>query len=1330
MGLVEGGQLDAVAKREPIPIRDAAELIAKLARTVSYAHEHGILHRDIKPGNILLDAKGEPHLTDFGLARLVETESTVTHTMEVLGTPSYMAPEQAVGNHARDSGATDIYGLGAVLYQLLTAHPPFAGGTTYETIRLVLDSEPRRPRLLNPKVDRDLNTICLKCLEKDPQRRYSSALALAEDLERWLKHEPIRARRTGLFTRGRKWVRRNPTTAVLVVALAAVMVAMIWKSDLVQRPVTTGIAVLPFENRSEDKANAYFVDGIQDEILTRLSKIADLKVIAGTSTQHYKSGPRNLPEIARQLGVADILEGSVQKSGDTVRVNVQLIKAANDSHLWADTFDRKVKDIFSVDSEVAKAIAEQLRAKLTGQEEQAIAAKPTDNPEAYDAYLRGLADMSTTGNDLAAQKYLKEAVRLDPKFALAWARLSWLDAAAYRATALPPTVALREEARQAAETALTLQPNLGEAILAKGFFHYACLRDYDTAVPYLEQARQLLPNSSLVRESMATLERRRGHWDRSDSYFNEAEQLDPRNVHPLSIHAETYVNLRRFPEALRKFDQALNIMPDDVDLLVEKAFIAQAQGDLPRAAALLAPLHPNADNPDALLTQVYQAILERRPAQIIPRLKEILAKPDTDWGDDICGLRFYLGWAQEVAGDHAAAQESWRQAHSEFESSLKEQPENGQLMGFLALTNMALGDKAAAFKLVERNIATNPIEKDAVMGPCAIEMLARVAAGTGEPDRAIAALEKLLSIPYGGAMTCAPLTPALLRLDPMFDPLRNDPRFQKLVATGIAVLPFENRSEDKANAYLADGIQDEILTRLSKIADLKVIARTSTQHYKARLESLPEIAKQLDVAHILEGSVQKSGDAVRVNVQLINAATGSHLWADTFDRKLTDIFSVESEVAKAIAEQLRAKLTGQEEQVIAAKPTDNVEAYDAYLRGLALLKAANPDALATQKYLREAVRLDPKFALSWALLSWFDAAMYRSTGLPQTIALREEARQAAETALTLQPNLGEAVLATGFYHYACLRDYDTAVPYFEQARQLLPNSSLVLQSMAFLERRRGQWDRSESYFNEAERLDPRNADLLGGHALNYVLLRRFPEALRKFDQVLNITPDNVETVALKAVVVRAEGDLPRAAALLAPLHPNADTGAFGIQVYQAILEHRPAQIIPRLKEILAKANPAFGHGEQRFLLGWAQEVGGDHAAAQQTWRQARSELEFSLNGEPENDQLMGYLALTNAALGDKGVALKLVERAMAMSPIEKDAFLGPCAIEILARVAAQMGEPDRAIAALQKLLSIPYGGALGMSAPLTPELLRLDPMFDPLRNDPRFQKLVASPTPK
>src|SRR5881398_3135282 len=311
MKFVEGGQLDEVVKRAPMPVRRAIELIAKVARTVHYAHEHGILHRDIKPGNILLDGKGEPHLTDFGLARLVEMESTVTRTMEVLGTPSYMAPEQAVGNNSQLTSATDVYGLGAVLYQLLTGHPPFAGGTTFETVRLVLDTEPRQPRLWNRKTDRDLATICLKCLEKNPQRRYSSALTLAEDLESWLRHEPIRARRTGVFGRGKKWVRRNPTLALLILSLVALAAAIswnVWKREFVPSTAVTGIAVLPFENLSEDKESTFFADGVQDDVLTKLAKIRDLKVISRTSVMQYR-GNLNMREIAATLGVSHALQG-------------------------------------------------------------------------------------------------------------------------------------------------------------------------------------------------------------------------------------------------------------------------------------------------------------------------------------------------------------------------------------------------------------------------------------------------------------------------------------------------------------------------------------------------------------------------------------------------------------------------------------------------------------------------------------------------------------------------------------------------------------------------------------------------------------------------------------------------------------------------------------------------------------------------------------------------------------------------------------------------------------------------------------------------------------
>jgi serine/threonine protein kinase/Tfp pilus assembly protein PilF len=789
--------LRAEKERKVFEPDEIATWTGQLCDALDYAHNHAkIIHCDLKPANLMVNQRGDLKISDFGIARsLGDSVSRLTVEQGRSGTLVYMSPQQVNGE--RCTHLEDIYSLGASIYELLTSKPPFYSGNIDRQIceRVAPSMTERRKELdiepaLVPQVWED---VVAACLAKDPSWRPQSAVEVAQRLE--LAPAQARTRSAPGKSSNKKALLVAGIAALSLLALAALYVGVLKRqaNPTLQAAASPekSIAILPFENRSEDKANAYFADGIQDEILTRLSKIANLKVISRTSTQHYKSAPENLTEIAKQLGVAHILEGSVQKSGNAVRVNVQLIKAANDSHLWADTFDRKLADIFSVESEVAKAIADQLRAKLTSQEEQVIAAKPTDNPEAYDAYLRGLAyslkTHNTPANALAAQKYLREAVKLDPKFALSWALLSIVDARYYRIQSLQPTLALCEEARQAAETALTLQPNLGEAVLAKGSYNYACLKNYDSAVPYFEQARQFLPNSSQIPEWLAYVARRRGEWDRSESYFNEAERLDPRNVNLLSQQAGTCVTLRRFPEALRKLDQVLNVTPDDVDTLATKASIAQAEGDLPRASALLAPLHPGADDNIALETQVYQAVLERRPTQIIPRLKELLAKPDPALGYYNGELRFWLGWAQEVAGDHAAAQETWRQARSELESFLKEQPENGSLIGYLALTNMGLGDKAA-LALSERALATTPIEKDALYDAQKIEILARVAARMAEPDRAIAALQKLLSTPYAGVLAAeAPLTPALLRLDPMFDPLRNDPRFQKLASAAPKV---------------------------------------------------------------------------------------------------------------------------------------------------------------------------------------------------------------------------------------------------------------------------------------------------------------------------------------------------------------------------------------------------------------------------------------------------------------------------------------------------------------------------------------------------------------
>ena len=720
---------------------EIATWTSQLCDALDYAHTHAnVIHCDLKPANLMVNQRGDLKITDFGIGRsLGDSVGRLTLEQGRSGTLIYMSPQQLNGE--RCTQLDDIYSLGATIYELLTSKPPFYSGNIDRQIcertapsmterRKELDIEPA----LVPQLWED---AVAACLAKDRSGRPQSAAEVAQRIQFASGRTPT-IRLTGRRP-NRKALLIAGIAALSIVALAGWYFGVLKKHPKAVAPASAipekSIAVLPFENRSEEKANAYFAEGIQDEILTRLSKIADLKVISRTSTQHYKSAPENLPEIARQLGVAHILEGSVQKSGDAVRVNVQLIKAANDSHLWADTFDRKLTDIFSVESEVAKAVADQLRAKLTGQEEQVITAKPTDNPEAYDAYLRGLAytlkTYPTSANVLGAQKYLREAVRLDPKFALSWALLSYVDARGYIAQSVQPTVALREEARQAAETALTLQPNLGEAVLAKGAYHYWILKDYDTAVRYFEQARQLFPNSSRIPELLAYVARRRGQWDQSKAYFDEAERLDPRNVNLLTQQATTDIALRRYPEALRKLDQVLDITPDDVDTLVTMATIAQAEGDLPRAAALLAPLHPGADDSGAVETQVYQAILERRPAQIISRLKEILAKPDPALGYINGELRFYLGWAQDVAGDHAAAQESWRQARRELEPFLKEQPDNYTLIGDLALTNMGLGEKTAALALAEQAIAMNPIEKDAIVGPIPIEILARVAAQHG-----------------------------------------------------------------------------------------------------------------------------------------------------------------------------------------------------------------------------------------------------------------------------------------------------------------------------------------------------------------------------------------------------------------------------------------------------------------------------------------------------------------------------------------------------------------------------------------------------------------------
>ena len=553
------------------------------------------------------------------------------------------------------------------------------------------------------------------------------------------------------------------------------------------------------------------------------------------------------------------------------------------------------------------------------------------------------------------------------------------------------------------------------------------------------------------------------------------------------------------------------------------------------------------------------------------------------------------------------------------------------------------------------------------------------------------------------------------------------------VDKSVAVLPFQNLSDDPANAYFADGIQEEVLTRLTKIGDLKVISRTSTQGYQSDPNNLAEIAKQLGVANILEGSVQKAGDQVRVNVHLVNVQTGSQLWAETYDRKLSDIFSVETEIAKGIAESLQAKLTGREEQALAAKPTNNPQAYDAYLRGLAFEARSNyaSDALFKAiEFYDLAVRLDPNFALAWARLSGVHALLY-SNRRDTTAARRDAAKEALENAQKLQPTTPETLLFTGYYQYWVLQDYGLAKATFGRVSKMLPGNSEVLYALGAIARSEGHWEESIGYWERGLALNPRNTALLTEVAFTYAALRQFPTAEKLYNRALDILPNELSLTALKASIYQAEGNLQDAAKLLVQVNEQTNSDvAVRIKLTQWRLE-RNTEALRQIqsRETQLEFTSGIEKGSKQVGLALAQRIAGETAQAKADAEQARNTLESLKKDQPDNAFVAAALAVAYAILDQKELALNEAQRATTLLPSNKDHLSGPAFEENLALVEMIVGENSRAIATLTRLLRTPYGGWLYSPTPITSALLRLDPIWDPLRSDSMFQKLCAEKQP-
>ncbi len=546
----------------------------------------------------------------------------------------------------------------------------------------------------------------------------------------------------------------------------------------------------------------------------------------------------------------------------------------------------------------------------------------------------------------------------------------------------------------------------------------------------------------------------------------------------------------------------------------------------------------------------------------------------------------------------------------------------------------------------------------------------------------------------------------------------------------IAVLPFENLSRDPDNAYFVDGIQDEILTRLAKISALKVISRTSTMRYASRPDNLREIARQLGVANILEGSVQRAAGAIRVNVQLITAESDSHLWAETYDRDIKNIFSVESEVAQNVADALKAKLLPAESARITNVPTRNSAAYDLFLKGQYLFsqlqnsssKDPVEDGKAATEIYRRAVAADPGFALAYARLSYLESYLHWY-GVDNSSAVIENARSAAEEALALQPDLPEAHLAMGYVHYWCHRDYEAALREFAVARDSLPNNAEVIAAVGYVHRRRGDTARGVPEIQQAMALDPRNSLLPREVANSYTALRRYPEADAAYTRSLAIFPGDIEAQEQRAASMMYSGDMAAAGRILAAIPADTDPqGSVSLLRYKlamttrqpdialAALAHSPDWLMTRWEHSLVPLS---------LLRAQALAAKGEAEPARAAFLKAEQELQALLDKPNELADAHSYLGLVYAGLGRKDVALKAARAAVDLLPMSHDVIVGAFYLERLTRVEAQVGETQSAIDHLEQLLSSAGGETVSIAT------LRVDPVWDRIRDDPRFKALLA-----
>ena len=1251
MELVDGETIEDRVRREgPIDCPIALDIALQITRALIATGTRQFVHRDVKPSNVMLCSEADgaivAKLIDFGLVRDITDQSAIGSPVRTgfIGTPHYASPEQFAGE--RTDARSDIYSLGVTLWFMLTGKLPYDGIRDEIRQKQVGNALP----LAQLKgVPRGVVDLIKRMLQADPAKRPQSPAVLKEQL-----HKCIAA----IDAEKQKQRRRFAYSAL---AAAAIVIAALGASYILQRkPVTSAaseiaaeksIAVLPFANLLEESDGAYIADGMRAQIVARLGKIPNLKVVSGSSAQRYENAPKNPAQVAADLGVADLLEGSVRKLGEKFQIAVRLIDGKNGAELWTQSYQRTFPEIIQVESEVARQTAGALGLKLTEPEIHAITRPATSNPLANEAYLKGryVWLQRTPDSYRQAREYFEQAIALDSNYALAYAGL----ADAYQflgAFNLPDRKENYDKAKSAYGRALELDPTLAEAHATAGLVAMNYDWDWSLAEQELRRAIALNPNEALFYDWYAEYLMAVGKANESIDNIERAHELDPFSIIINSDVGKLLFFARLYDQAEAQLKETLRMDP---------AFM--------EAHVWLGTVY--------LMKQ---------------RFDEAIAE-------------FKIG---EVNG----------------------------LQGLMAYAHGKAGRKTEARQMLEatKKLLAQRGDMDNVWLTCAY-------IGMGEKDRAIACLEQDCENHATAAVA--------LKSNPLLDPLRSEPRFIELMhrvhltpgqsaaseivpEKSIAVLPFENLSDDKAHPFFADGVQDDILTKLAKVADLKVISRTSVMQYRGK-QDLRQIGQVLGVSHVLEGTVRPSNGKVHVNARLVDSRTGTDVWAEEYDRDLNEVFAIESELAQSIANRLGAKVSAGETLAMQERPTKDLVAYDLYTRARNLILAATFADNVRRNYLLQAAELlnqavtrDPSFFQAYCQLAQVhDRIYFRGYDhTPERLALAGAAVQAASR---LRTDAGETHLARAENLYAGHLDYDGALAELDVARQSLPNDARIFHLVGSIQRRQGHWDESTRNLERAVALNPRDLEEVRQIAISYDFFRRYAEEASLLDRALAIEPNHVEMKDVRALLeVEWKADtqpLHKAIEEIRARNPDSMRTIASDWLLCALAERNAAAA----KEALtAGGETPFNDlpTNRLFVEGLIARMTKNDQEARAAFTAARVEQEKIVQAQPNYGPALCVLGLIDASLGRKAEALREGRSAIELASLKKDAVSSPLMIQYLALIAAWTGDKD--LACEQLLVAVRPPSILSYGE------LKLLPWWDPLRGDPRFEKIVASLAPK